>query len=202
MLDKQAITSVPIHELLARRFSPRAFDPTRPVSPAAVAALLEAARWAPSCYGDQPWRFLVWNRSDDPQGWQAAFDCLAEGNQVWVKDVPVLLAALALPTFRHNGQPNRWAQYDTGAAAMSLALQAVALGLAAHQMGGFDAQRLKTTFGVPAEVMPMAMIAVGYQGDPARLSGELREREMAPRTRLSLGEIAFQGRWGTPFAAA
>lgn len=200
MLEKPAQTCVPIHELLARRWSPRAFDPARPVSAQAVAAVLEAARWAPSCFGDQPWRFLVWNRSDDPQGWQAAFDCLAEGNQAWVKDVPVLIAALALPHFRHNARPNRWAAYDTGAAAMSLCLQAVALGLAAHQMGGFDAERLKATFGVPAEVTPMAMIALGYQDAPERLEGELRERETAPRSRLPLEEIAFRGRWGQPFS--
>lgn len=202
MLEKPAQTAVPIHELIARRWSPRAFDPARPVTDAQVTALLEAARWAPSCYGDQPWRFLVWNRAKDPDGWRRAFDCLAEGNQVWVKNVAVLIAALAEPRFRHNGEPNRWAAYDTGAAAMSLGLQAVALGLAAHPMGGFDATRLKETFGVPDTVTPMAMIAVGHPAAPECLPPEIRERELAPRTRLPLGEIAFAGRWGRPWTGS
>jgi nitroreductase len=199
MLEKPAKTAVPIHPLLRDRWSPRAFDPARNVTEQEILALLEAARWAPSCYGDQPWRFLLWNRQTDPQGWQAAFDCLAEGNQLWVKDVPLLIAAFAVPDFRHDGKPNRWAQYDTGAAAMGLCLQAVALGLAAHQMGGFDAQRLKTTFGVPPEVTAMAMIAVGHRGTPEQLPEPLRERETAPRSRLPLGEVAYRGRWGNPF---
>lgn len=199
MLEKPAETAIPIHDLLARRWSPRAFDPTQTPSQDQLLALLEAARWAPSCYGDQPWRFLVWNRADDAEGWRQAFDCLAPGNQAWVKDVPVLIAVLAQPRFRHDGSPNRWAAYDTGAAALSLCLQAVALGLAAHQMGGFDAQRLKQTFDVPPEVDAMSMIAVGHQASPDRLEGELRQRETAPRNRLPLGELAFRGRWGVPF---
>lgn len=202
MLEKPATPSVPIHELIARRWSPRAFDPDRPVSPAQIQALLEAARWAPSCYGEQPWRFVVWNRADDAEGWRLALDCLAPGNQVWAGAAPAFIAVLAEPNFRHDGSPNRWAGYDTGAAAMSLCLQAVALGLAAHQMGGFDAARLKPAFGIPPAVEAMAVIAVGHPAAPDRLPGELRARELAPRSRLPLGEVAFRGRWGTPFTGA
>ncbi len=143
MQDRRANTSVPINDLAARRWSPRAFDASRGVLPAQVTALLEAARWAPSCNGDEPWRFLLWERARDPQGWQLAFDCLSENNRKWVKNVPLLLLSCAGSMFGHNGKPDRWAQHDTGMAALSLALEAVAQGLAAHQMGGFDAEQAR-----------------------------------------------------------
>jgi len=195
-MEKTATTAQPVNELIARRWSPRAYDSARPVTAAQVTALLEAARWAPSCFGDEPWRYLVWNRADDAAGWRRAFDCLAEGNQVWVKNVPLLLLACAEGNFRHNGQANRWAGHDTGAASMSLCLQAVALGLAAHQMGGFDPERARAEFGIPATVTPLAMIAVGYQAGAEVLDGEIRERELAPRQRRPLAENFFAGRWG------
>lgn len=197
---KPASTEVPIHDLLATRWSPRAFDATRAVTREQISALIEAARWAPSCFGNEPWRFLVWDRATDDAGWQRAFDCLSAGNQIWVKNVPLLFAAVADPAFDHNGKPNRWAQYDTGAAAENLVLQAVALGLAAHQMGGFDAERLHAEFGIPQECTPMAMIAIGYQAAPDVLADEQRAKELGPRTRKPAASRFFAGKWGTPIA--
>jgi nitroreductase len=189
---------VPIHELLAVRWSPRAFDASRPVTREQITALIEAARWAPSCFGDEPWRFLVWDRATEEAGWQRAFDCLSPGNQSWVKNVPLLLAAVASPAFDHNGKPNRWAQYDTGAASENLVLQAVALGLSAHQMGGFDIDKLRTEFGIPDGFTPMAMIAVGYQAAPDLLAEEQRAKELAPRARKPHEARFFAGKWGVP----
>jgi nitroreductase len=165
------------------------------VSQQQLLALLEAARWAPSCYGDQPWRFVVWNQMGDTNAWQQAFDCLAPGNQGWVKDAPLLFLVVADTLFNHNGQPNRWAQYDTGAAAENLCLQAEALGLMAHQMGGFDADRIRGVAGVPEQFTLMAMISVGHPADPATFSAEVRERETAVRKRRELGELFFSGKW-------
>jgi nitroreductase len=195
-MKKPALTQVPIHELIAGRWSGRAYDPARTVTRAQLIALLEAARWAPSCYGDQPWRFIVWDKHADPAGWQAGFDCLAPGNQGWVKDAPLLLLTAADSLFNHNGTPNRWAQYDTGAAAENLCLQAEALGLMAHQMGGFDPDKARTAFGVPEQYALMAMVAVGYPADIDTLSPEASERETASRKRRELGELFFSGEWG------
>jgi nitroreductase len=122
MQERRAVTAVAIDDLLARRWSPRAYDEARRVSREQIAALLEAARWAPSCNGDEPWRYLIWDRARDPAGFQKAFDCLSENNRKWVKNVPLLLLSCAGSTFAHNGKPNRWAQHDTGAASVCLAL--------------------------------------------------------------------------------
>lgn len=193
---KPAQTQVPVADVLALRWSARAIDPNRSVARNDLLALLEAARWAPSCYGDQPWRYLIWDRFHDPAGWDKAFDCLAEGNKVWVKNAPVLLLSVAAPAFHANGKPNRWGQHDTGAASENLCLQATALGLVAHQMGGFDADQAKASFAIPADHICMAMIAVGYPAHPSILEGELRTREEAPRERLPLGACFFEGEWG------
>ena len=200
IVEKKAQTSVAVHDIISRRWSPRAFDSSKPLSRGQVMALLEAARWAPSCFGDEPWRYLVWDRNRDPGSWQEAFECLSEGNQAWVKNVPLLLASIASSQFARNGKPNRWGQHDTGAASANLVLQAVALGLAAHQMGGFNVDMLRERFAIPNGFTPMAMIAVGYQADVATLEGEFKERELATRTRRPLGEKFFEGKWDVPVA--
>jgi nitroreductase len=190
----------PIHDLIAARWSGRAYDGSKSVSREQTLALLEAARWAPSCYGDQPWRFVVWNQATDVAAWQAAFDTLVPGNQRWVKDAPLLVLVAADTLFSHNGQPNRHAQYDTGAAAENLCLQAEALGLMAHQMGGFDPDRIRAVAKVPAQYTPMALISVGYPADPASFSDDVAKRESAIRHRRSLGELFFDGVWTKPIA--
>jgi nitroreductase len=197
-MKKPAATRVPIHDVIANRWSGRAYDATRPVTREQMLALLEAARWAPSCYGDQPWRFVVWDKNTDAASWQQAYECLVPGNQGWARDAPMLLLVCADTLFNHNGQPNRWAQYDTGAAAVSLCLQAQALGLMAHQMGGFDPGKARALAGVPDQYTLMAMVTVGYAADMAQVSAEARERELAPRSRRELNELFFAGGWGKP----
>ena len=199
--NRPASTARPIHDLLARRWSSRAFDPKRPVSREQLATLLEAARWAPSCNGDEPWRYLIWDKSRDPQGWQKAYDCLSENNKKWVKNVPLLMLSCAGSTFEATGKPNRWTQHDTGAASVSIALQATAMGLMVHQMGGWDVEKARAAFAVPPEYTPMAMIAVGYQASPDILDEETKAKELRPRGRKPLAERFFEGGWGKGFAA-
>ncbi|MDP3482257.1 MAG: nitroreductase family protein [Sulfuricella sp.] len=200
MQTKTASTQVDVHDIIAKRWSCRAFDASKPVSREQIVSLLEAARWAPSCFGDEPWRFIVWDKNSDAAAWQNAFDCLGEWNQNWVKNAPVLLLTTANSLFRRDGSPNRWGQYDTGAAAENLCLQAVASGLMAHQMGGFDVEKTRSTFNIPEEFALMAMIAVGYQGEPEVLDDnqELKELELAARARTPLGVHFFEGDWGVP----
>jgi nitroreductase len=198
MDDRKAKTSVPIHDLLTTRWSPRAYNAERKVTRQQLAALLEAARWSPSCNGDQPTRYLIWDKSRDPEGWQKAFDTLSENNKKWVKNVPVLMLSCAGSIFAHNGKPNRYGPHDTGAASMSMALQAVPLGLAVHQMGGFDAEKARAAFAIPAEYTPMAMIAVGYQDSPDVLDEETKAKELRPRSRKPLAELFFEKGWGKP----
>lgn len=195
-MKKPAITQVAIHSLLAERWSSRAYDASKSVTQEQIIALLEAARWAPSCYGDQPWRFVIWNKTTDPSGWQQALECLVPGNQSWVQDAPLLMLVTADSLFTHNGKPNRWGQYDTGAAAENLCLQAEALGLKAHQMGGFDVDKARIVAAVPEQYQLMAMLSVGYPAALENINDELKGREIAPRQRRELNELFFAGTWG------
>lgn len=197
-MHKPAITQVAIDTTIANRWSGRAYDSKKAVSAEQVIALLEAARWAPSCYGDQPWRFVVWNKNTDAEAWQQAFDCIAPANQTWVKDAPVLLLACADTLFNHNQQPNRWAQYDTGAAVENLCLQASSMGLMAHQMGGFSPDAARAAFQIPEQYTLMAMVSVGHPADIASLEGEVLSRETAERKRRPLNELFFANGWNQP----
>lgn len=194
-MQKPAITQVPIQATLAARWSGRAYDAHKPVSRTDLISLLEAARWAPSCFGDEPWRFIVWDKTGDAASWQQAFDCLVPGNQAWVIDAPILLLTCANSVFDHNGKPNRFAQYDTGAAAENLCLQASHLGLMAHQMGGFNADLARASFGIPDAFTPMAMICVGYPAEASTLTAETLARETAPRKRKALADVFFEANW-------
>lgn len=198
MFDKKIDTQAPIHELIAKRWSGRAYDPDNTLSREQIISLIEAARWAPSCYGDQPWRYLVFDKSTNQDVWQQALDCLGEGNREWAQYAPLLLLACADSILSKNGKPNRWGQYDTGAASMNICLQATAMGLMTHQMGGFDADKTREYFSIPEQYMPMAMITVGYQLAENKIEGELREREYQARNRNELASNFFEGKWETP----
>jgi nitroreductase len=200
-MQKLASTSVPIQETITKRWSARAYDATKSVSQQQIIALLEAARWAPSSYGDQPWRIMVFDKTTNPQAWQAAFDCLLPNNQVWAKDAPVLLLGCANTVLEYNGDANRFGQYDTGAAIENLCLQATHLGLMTHQMGGFKSDLAREKFNIPAQFTPMAMLAVGYEGDANNLPEDLKARELAERKRKPLGELFFDGIWDKPIKA-
>ena len=198
MTDKRAETLVPIHDLLARRWSGHAFDAEKPVKRAQLVAMLEAARWAPSCAGEEPWRYIVWDRANNELGWQRAFDCLSTGSQLWAVTAPLIILSLAATKSYLNGKANRWAQHDTGAASENLCLQAAAMGLYAHQIGDFDGRRVKRIFSVPKEFEPMAMMAVGHPGSARGLDTQLRDRELGARYRSPINERFFENQWGEP----
>ncbi|MCX7115535.1 MAG: nitroreductase family protein [Gammaproteobacteria bacterium] len=195
-MSKPAKTKTSIDPLIAKRWSPRAFDETRDLTTTQVTSLLEATQWAPSCYGDQPWYYVVCHKSANPKAWEAAFSCLVPFNQDWVKHVPLLLLSTCKNHFHHNGEANHWAQHDTGAASENLCLQAASMGLAAHQMAGFDSDKAKACFQIPEGYTCLAMIAVGYQTTPEHLPSALQEAEAKERARNPLAQHFFNGTWG------
>lgn len=199
MARQRMNVQAPIERLFAERWSPRAFDPARAVSRDALAACLEAARWAPSCFGEEPWRFIVSDRFADEAAWQAIFDTLAPKNQLWAKAAPVLIVAACEPEFSQNGQPNRWCEYDTGQAVICLCLQATALGLACHQMGGFDADAIKKALALPERMHVMSVIALGHAGGADDLDPDFQSMETAPRSRMPMEDFVHDGKWGCPW---
>jgi len=192
-MEKPAVTDHDIHPLLANRWSPRAFD-SKLVEPEKLAQLFEAARWSASCFNDQPWIFMVATK-DDTINYQKMLDCLVPFNVAWAQAAPVLILAIAQKHFKHNGKPNAWGEYDAGQAAANLVCQATALGLFAHQMGGFDADKAIATFHIPDTAKPMAAIAIGYAGEVSNLPSDLQEKETAPRVRQPLSSFVFTGDW-------
>ncbi|MBM3833827.1 MAG: nitroreductase family protein [Verrucomicrobia bacterium] len=164
----------PIERLFIRRWSPRAMS-GEPLTEEELLRVFEAARWAPSTYNEQEWRFL-YARRDTPH-WPLFFDLLIEANQVWCQRAAVLGVVLARMTFTRNGKPNPVHLYDTGSAWENLALQATAMGLVSHGMAGFDFEKVRTVLRVPDEFAVAAMFALGRPGDPNDLPPELRERE-------------------------
>jgi nitroreductase len=195
-MEKSAETQYPIHELLKRRWSPRAFS-NRIVEPDTLRSLLEAARWAPSSYNEQPWSFIVATKQD-PAELARLLSCLVEGNIQWAQHAPVLMVSVARLSFEEDGKPNRHAFHDVGQAAANLTVQATALGLFVHQMAGILPDKVRALYGVPEQYEPVAAIALGYPGDPQSLPERLRNRELAPRERKPLTEFVFTGRWGQP----
>ncbi len=195
MTRKTADANHPLHELIAERWSPLAFA-DRSVPSADLASVLEAARWAPSSYNEQPWSFALATR-ENPADFETLADLLVEGN-AWARRAPVLLLSIALETYSRNAKPNIHAWHDVGLAAGTLVLQAQALGLAAHQMGGFDAAKARAVLELPDNASPVAMIALGYPGTLDDLPESMHQRESSPRTRKPLAEIIFSGRWGEP----
>jgi nitroreductase len=192
---KHAVTSVPVHPLIATRWSPRALDPDGVISEQSLRALLEAARWAPSFGNTQPARFLVGRRGDDT--FKRIHGLLTEGNRYWAEASAALLIGLAV-TENDKGEL-RYTEYGLGLATQNLVIQAVAEGLVAHQMAGFDADGARTAFGLPAGVTPLIAVSIGVLGDPESLVEQRRiDRERAPRTRLPLAELAFSDEWGHP----
>lgn len=194
MLKKPAQTSTPVHELIRERWSPRSFD-AKAVSGTDLTAILEAARWAPSCNNGQPWRFIVATKAD-AAGYETALQGFNVRNQRWAKTAPVLIFTLARKTFEANGAANGYAGYDTGAAVAMLTVEAEARGLRVHQAAGIEKDKIRAAYGVPEEFDVVSGLAIGFQGDPDALPEELPGREKEPRQRKALADIAFAGTFG------
>ena len=193
-MEKPADIQFHIHELLSRRWSPRAFA-DQPVEREKIQSLLEAARWASSSFNEQPWVFII-ATADHSAEHQKLLSCLKEGNQIWAHKAPLLILTVAKIHFDHNGQTNRHAYHDVGLAVGNLVVQATAMDLVIHQMAGIRSDNIRECYSLPAGYEAVTGIAVGYLGDFNNLPDPLREQELAPRSRKSLREFVFSGSWG------
>lgn len=188
VLTRTADTEHPILDVLADRWSPRAYDAGTPIDEAALASALEAARWSPSASNSQPWRFVVARRGTELH--RAILDALLGFNQVWAGDAAALIVAIA-ETADADGRPITHAVYDLGQAVAHLSVQAHHDGLVVHQMSGFDPDKVRELIGLEERFVPMTVVALGPLGDPELLPDPLRERESAPRLRRPLSETVI-----------
>jgi nitroreductase len=191
---KRAPATAAVIEEIVKRWSPRAFA-DKAVRAEDLKTIFEAAHWAASSFNEQPWRFLVGRKGDGT--YEKIFESLVEFNQTWAKSAPVLVLSAGKMTFSHNGSPDYYGLHDTGAATAYLTLQASALGLHAHSMGGFDHKKARELFGIPEDYAIGAVTALGYLGDAEALPDSLKEQELAARTRKPLGQVVFS-EWETP----
>jgi nitroreductase len=190
---KPAPVARPINGLIAGRWSPRAIS-GRPVEREMIARMFEAARWAPSCFNEQPWRYVMATQ-DEPAWFESLASLLVDAN-AWAKQAYLLVMSVTRLAFERNGKQNPHAWHDVGAASENMFLQATELGLCMHQMAGFDRARARATLGLDANHEPVAMIAIGYPGNPADLPEPLREKEAAPRQRLAVEQFVYEKQWG------
>ncbi|HIG92691.1 MAG: nitroreductase [archaeon GW2011_AR9] len=179
----------PVDKLFPNRWSPRALS-GEPITDEELFTLFEAARWAPSSYNNQPWRFIYAKR--DTPSWEKLFSLLGEFNQSWVRNAAVLLVIVSKKTFDHNGSPSKTHSFDTGAAWENLALQASLMGLAAHGMEGFDYDRAKKELHIPDGYQVEAMAAMGKLGKKEDLPAALQEREQ-PSDRKPIESFIHEG---------
>lgn len=178
-----------IDPLFVNRWSPRAMT-GESLDEAEYLPLFEAARWAPSAFNNQHWRFLYASREDDE--WNTFVDLLTEGNKAWATDAAVLAVIVSKTTFDHNDEPAPVHSFDTGAAWENLALEGARRDLAVHGMAGFDYERAAEELDVPDEFEVEAMVAIGERAPPETLPEELRDREQ-PSDRKPLAEIVHRG---------
>jgi nitroreductase len=194
MSKKSALTDHPIHELLAERWSPYAFQ-DRPVSETDLCSLFEAARWAASSYNEQPWSYIVATK-ENPDQFQQLLSCLVEANQSWAKDSPVLALGIVSHKFTRNQEDNRAATHDLGLATSNLVVEATAREICVHQMIGILPDKARELFEIPEGYEAWTAMAIGYQGDPMTLPDALKERDLMPRQRKPLDQFVFSEKWG------
>jgi nitroreductase len=176
-----------IHQVIKERYSTVAFS-SRNIEEEKLASLFEAARWAPSSFNEQPWRFIVGVKGKD-ENYQKLYDCLFEANQDWAKYASVLVLSIALKNSPVTGKPNRFAQYDTGMAVGNLLAQATGLNLYVHQMGGFSVDKIRENFELSEKYEVMSLMAIGYKGEIELFPENLKEREQKERYRKPINEI-------------
>jgi nitroreductase len=196
--NKAAHPDTPIIELLQKRWSPYVFS-DKAVSTDDLKAIFEAARWAPSSYNEQPWRYFVATK-DQTAAFEKILSCLVEGNQAWAKQAPVLGLGIIKKNLAMNNQPNRAALHDLGAASMSLTTEATQRGLFVHQMIGIEPDKVRELFNLPDDAEAYTGLAIGYPGDLETAEETFKTRDNNERSRNVLADFVFQDNWEKPMA--
>jgi nitroreductase len=190
-LNKTAVTAAPILPVLAERWSPRSFDKTHEIAQHELLSVLEAARWAPSANNLQPWRFSVLTRGTELH--TKVSQHLSGFNQAWAPSASALIVVSVISK-NPEGEPYKIGLYDAGLAVSDLVVQAQELGLHVHQMAGFDHSAVHATLGLAENLETVVIVAIGKVAPADQLTGPAYEREVAPRTRLTLDEIVLHGK--------
>lgn len=174
-------------DLITKRWSARAFSEEL-VDEDCVAAMLEAASWAPSAMNEQPWRYIVGIKQKH-KGFQTLLSCLNKSNAVWAENASVLIFCYTKLTYTKSGKENVNAMHDAGMANQNLLLQAASMDIYSHVMEGFDKSKAMEIFNIPDDFNPVCMIALGYRGNPEELQEPYKSRETSPRERKDLSEF-------------
>ncbi|TLY03963.1 MAG: nitroreductase [Thaumarchaeota archaeon] len=190
-IEKTRKSAYGVNHMILNRWSPRSFS-GEDIGDQDLFALFEAARWAPSSYNNQPWRFIYAKRNS--KHWDTILNLLVDFNKQWCANASALVVIISKKTFDYNGKPSVTHQFDSGAAWENLALQATSQGLITHAMQGFDYERARKDLAIPDEYDVMAMVAIGKKGATEKLLPELQQRE-APSDRKPLSEIVMEGKF-------
>ena len=185
------IAAYDIDDIFLNRWSPRAMS-GESLTDEELMPLFEAARWAPSSYNNQPWRFVYAKR--ETPAWKNLFDLLVPFNQEWAVRAGVLVVVISQDNFEYDNKPSVTHSFDTGAAWQNLALQGSLSGLVVHGMEGFDYERVRTDLNIPNGHTVEAMVAIGKPGRVEDLPAELQEREK-PSDRKLITDFVFEGRF-------
>jgi nitroreductase len=188
-IQTKRTSEYPINPLILSRWSPRSMTGEE-LGDDDIMSLFEAARWAPSSFNNQPWRFIYAKRNTEH--WDRLFNLLVDVNKTWAKNAALLAVVISRKNFEFNEKPARTHQFDTGSAWENLALEASSRGIVAHGMQGFDYEKAKTELGIPADFEVMAMIAIGKRGPKENLPTEIQDKEK-PNDRKALKDIIMEG---------
>lgn len=191
--DPRNPVAEPIHSLLTQRWSPYGFASDQQVPAADIRAIFEAARWAPSAFNAQPWRYIVGVRGADDGLWEKIHGLLVEGNQAWTAHAPVLAIGIVQTHFPHNGKPNGTAEHDLGAASAQLTFEATHRGLVVHQMAGIRAADTHAAFNLADDMKVATALAIGYAGQAKGLDASIAARDEKPRERLPVEQLLLAG---------
>lgn len=194
MIIKQTENKYPVLDLIKNRWSPVGFS-EKNVEPEKIQSMFEAARWAPSCYNEQPWSFIFATKNSIVN-YGKILDCLAEGNQSWASKTPMLVLGLTKKTFDQNGYVNDHAKYDLGQAVAHLSIQASSDGLYLHQMAGFDPVKAREIFDIPDNYDAVVAIAIGYLAEEKDIPENFLARDKGKRIRKDTSEFIFSDKFG------